>query len=63
LPNIISKNRLREKGWAKHVLFVAENVNAHNMVLVNLKEKENLQDLGIDGCYRSRTELDLSMIQ
>jgi hypothetical protein len=48
-PCIISVIVLRRVVWASHVAFTGDIRNSYKFWLVKLKERDNSEDLGIDG--------------
>jgi hypothetical protein len=48
-PNIISVIKLMRMSWAGHVVRMEETRNQYRILVWNLKERDYLGDLGVDG--------------
>jgi len=51
-PNIIRVTKSRRMIWTVHVASMADTRNAYGILVENLKGRDNLEDLGIDGKIR-----------
>jgi len=48
-PNIIRVFKSRRMGWPGYVAHMEERRVAYRVLVGNLKERDNLEDLGVDG--------------
>jgi hypothetical protein len=48
-PNVVKVIKSRRMGWAGHVALMVEMRNASNILVENLKGRDHLEDLGVDG--------------